>query len=189
MIERLSGFAWRRWAQMAGAVVRVWLGWRWFEAGFEKVGNPVWTGSQAGAAVGGFLKGALAKAAGEHPDVQPFYAQFIERVALPNAHVFSYLVAYGELLTGIALMLGAFTGVALVAGALMNLNYLLAGTVSVNPIWLTAAFVLLWIGGTGYLGADGLWSYIRTRWSPLGGGIGRDEAFDAVRTDSGRPAA
>jgi thiosulfate dehydrogenase [quinone] large subunit len=46
-------------------------------------------------------------------------------------------VAYGELIVGIALLFGAFTGVAAFFGLFMNLNYLLAGTVSINPILFT----------------------------------------------------
>lgn len=181
MIGRIP---WRRGLDVVAMALRVWLGWQWFQAGFEKVGNAVWTGDKAGAAVTGFLKGALAKTAGQHPDVQPFYAHFIQQVALPHAKWFSYGVAYGELLVGIGLMLGALTTVALVGGMLMNFNYMLAGTVSVNPVWLAAALVLLFMGNGGRLGADGAWTYIRRLWGsadPSGGG--------GVATDGGRQAA
>ncbi len=56
---------------------------------------------------------------------------------------------------GLGLILGAFTTVALYAGAFMNLNFLLAGTISTNPILLTAAFILLGMGTAAYAwGAD-----------------------------------
>lgn len=131
-------------------VIRIWLGYEWIKAGFEKMGNPVWVGPQAGVAIGGFLKGALAKATGEHPAVQQWYASFIQNVALPNAKIFSYVIAFGEFLTGLGLILGAFTYIALFAGAFMNLNYLLAGTTSLNPNMLTLTFVLLYVGANSY---------------------------------------
>ena len=50
-------------------VVRLYVGWQWFSAGYEKIGDMSWTGSKAGVALGGFLKGALLKTVGTHPDV------------------------------------------------------------------------------------------------------------------------
>ncbi|MGE5578224.1 MAG: TQO small subunit DoxD [Syntrophothermus sp.] len=137
------------------AAVRIWLGWQWLEAGLEKIGSPVWTGDKAGVAVGGFLQGALAKATGEHPLVQSWYADFIKAVALPQAKLFSYLVAYGEVLVGIALILGTFTVFAAVMGALMNLNYMLAGTTSTNPVMYTLAILVIIAGANaGLIGLD-----------------------------------
>lgn len=132
-------------------VLRIWLGYEWISAGIEKITNPVWVGSKAGVAITGFLKGALAKATGDHPLVQGWYANFIKTVALPNAKVFSYLVAYGEVLVGISLILGALTIVGLLAGAFMNLNYMLAGTTSTNPNLYTAAILLMAVGTNAYV--------------------------------------
>ncbi|MBI2875158.1 MAG: DoxX family protein [Firmicutes bacterium] len=129
--------------RVAWTLVRMWIGWQWLQAGMGKVGQPVWTGEQAGVAVAGFLKGALAKAAGDHPEVKSWYAGFVEKIALPNAKVFSYLVAYGEVLVGIALILGALTTVAALMGALMNLNFLLAGVSSSSPVMLVATLLIL----------------------------------------------
>lgn len=142
-------------------VVRVWLGWQWLQAGIHKVGAPAWTGENAGAAVAGFVNGAIAKAAGENPVVQGWYANFLESWVLPNTKLFGYLVAYGELLVGIGLIIGAFTGFAALAGALMNLNFMLAGTLSTNPILYTAAFVVL--AGINYAEYYGLDTYLRPR--------------------------
>jgi thiosulfate dehydrogenase [quinone] large subunit len=119
--------------QVLYGLLRIWLGWQWLEAGLHKLGNPAWVGKQAGTAVTGFLRGALAKAVGENPAVQPWYAAFVEHVALPNAKLFSYLVVTGEVLVGIALIAGVFTAFSALMGALMNLNFMLAGSVSINP--------------------------------------------------------
>lgn len=146
-------------------VLRIWLGYEWISAGIEKISNPAWVGSKAGVAITGFLKGALAKATGEHPLVQGWYANFVQNVALPNAKVFSYLVAYGEVLVGISLILGALTIVGLLAGAFMNLNYMLAGTTSTNPNLYTAAILLMAAGANAYV--FGLDRFILSRLSKL----------------------
>ena len=123
--------------------VRLYVGWEWLTAGWEKVINPVWVGPHAGAAVKGFLSGALQKTTGAHPDVSGWYASFVNGFALHHTVLFSYVVAYGELLVGIALILGLFTGIAAFFGTFMNLNYLFAGTVSINPLLLLLQLFLI----------------------------------------------
>lgn len=136
-------------------IIRIYIGWEWLVAGWEKVINPVWVGDKAGVAITGFLNGALAKTTGAHPSVVGWYAEFIKTIALPNAEIFSYLVSFGEVFVGIGLILGALTGIAAFFGALMNANYLLAGTVSVNPTMLVLQFFLMlaW-RTTGWFGLD-----------------------------------
>ena len=60
--------------------------------------------------------------------------------------VFGVLVAYGEVIVGIALLVGAFTGVAAFFGALMNWNFMLAGTASTNPVLgiVAIAVIVAW---------------------------------------------
>ena len=136
-------------------LLRVYVGWQWLVAGYEKIINPAWVGPHAGTAISGFLHGSLAKTGGQHPDVSAWYAGFINTVALPNAVVFSYLVSFGELLVGAALILGLFTGLAAFFGAFMNMNYLFAGTVSINPLLLLIEFPLIIAWKTaGFLGLD-----------------------------------
>lgn len=156
------------WAKAIWTILRIYLGWSWLTSGYGKVfgeNSAVWVGSKAGVAVSGFLHGALAKTGGPHPDVQWWYAWFINHMALPNAKVFSYLVAWGELLVGLGLIFGALTTIALIAGILMNLNYLFAGTVSTNPIFLIEEVILLWAGSAAYAwGVDRfLWPWWRGR--------------------------
>ncbi|WP_066071704.1 DoxX family protein [Neobacillus soli] len=128
-------------------VLRIWLGLQWIEAGLHKI-----TG---GFDATGFLKGALANATGDHPAVQGWYAEFLQQFAMPNVHIFNVLIPWGELLVGIGLVVGLATIPALVAGAFMNLNFLLAGTTSTNPILYTAAMILLFAGaGAYYFGLD-----------------------------------
>ena len=75
--------------------LRLYVGWQWLIAGWNKLGNPVWTGESAGAAVTGFVTGALEKTGGAHPDVQGWYAWFLRNLVLPNAGLWSQFVAYG----------------------------------------------------------------------------------------------
>lgn len=147
-------------------IVRLYVGWEWLAAGWAKVNNPAWAGSEAGAAIRGFLTGALNKTGGAHPDVQWWYADFIRVYALDNTLVMSNMVAYGELLVGIALILGVFVGIAAFFGAFMNMNFLLAGTVSANPIFLILGILLLLAWRTaGWYGLDRYTlRYIGTPW-------------------------
>ncbi len=136
-------------------LIRLYVGYEWFLAGWDKVNSPAWVGSLAGSAVQGFLQGALNKMAGTHPDVSLWYGGFISNVALPHAALFSYLVAFGETAVGVALILGIFTGVAAFFGAFMNFNYLFAGTVSTNPLLLLLQLFLISAWRTaGWLGLD-----------------------------------
>ncbi len=65
------------------------------------------------------------------------------------------MIAYGELLVGIALAVGFLVGISAFFGIFMNLNFMLAGTVSVNPIYFTLGIglVLAW-RIAGYYGLD-----------------------------------
>lgn len=103
----------------------------------------------------GFLQGSIAKAGGENPIVKGWYAAFLENFAVPNIELFNVLIPWGELLVGLGLILGAATVPALIAGAFMNLNFLLAGTISTNPIFFALAMILLFAGaGAYYWGVD-----------------------------------
>ncbi|HEU0085464.1 MAG TPA: TQO small subunit DoxD [Candidatus Paceibacterota bacterium] len=135
--------------------VRLYVGWQWLSAGLGKIQDPIWVGSSAGGALRGFLIRALEKTSGAHPDVQSWYAAFLEGVVEPNAVIFSNVVAYGEFLVGVALIIGAFTGIAAFFGVFMNASYLFAGTVSSNPVLLILGIFLIMAWRiAGWLGVD-----------------------------------
>jgi len=149
-------------------VLRLYLGWTWLEAGWGKVNGVAWTGSKAGTAITGFVTGALAKTSGPHPDVQGWYAWFLQSAVLPYPVFWSYLVSWGEVLVGIGLILGIFTGIAAFFGSFMNVNYLLAGTVSTNPVLFVIAIGLILAWKTaGWWGLD-RWTLpaLGTPWRP-----------------------
>jgi thiosulfate dehydrogenase [quinone] large subunit len=120
-------------------VVRMNVGAQWLLAGWEKVQSPEW-GTNA-TTLKGFVAGALAEFTGSHPEVQGWYAGFLQNVVQPNASFFSLLITWGEVAVGL--------------GVLMNFNYLLAGTVSINPIIGTfGLFLVLAWRVCGLIGLD-----------------------------------
>ena len=140
----------RRIVSILWTILRIWLGYTWLHAGLIKTQNPAWFGAETGTAITGFLQGAIAKATGDHPAVQQWFASFISTVAMPNAVFFSYLVVFGEILVGIGLITGTFTVLSLLVSAFMNLNYMLAGSSGLNPNMLVVAFILLYVGSNAY---------------------------------------
>ena len=135
--------------------IRVWLGWQWLKAGWEKLINPAWL--QTGAGLKGFLMGAAAASANGKPVIHyAWYSDFLKLLVSSGSYVWmAKLVSVGETLVGIALILGMFTGFAALFGGFMNFNYLMAGTVSVNPMFLVLAVTLLLAWKvSGYIGVD-----------------------------------
>ena len=149
-------------------VCRLYVGYFWIEVGWAKFNDPLWTGKHAGLAVKGFVSSALNKTSGAYPDVSHWYAAFLKDVVLPHSSLFSHVVTYGELLVGIGLILGAFTGISALFGSLMNMSYMFAGALSVNPIMaLLQLFLILAWRTAGWIGADRyLLPLIGTPWHP-----------------------
>ena len=136
-------------------VVRVYLGYLWLMEGIGKVTEGGWIGQGAGGAVKGFAQGALAQTTGEHPQVTQWYAWFLQNVVIPNAALFSYLVTFGEILVGLALILGLFSGIAAFFGAFMNASFIFAGTAGANPLMFILAILLIFAWRVaGYWGLD-----------------------------------
>ncbi|WP_212391906.1 DoxX family membrane protein [Sporosarcina beigongshangi] len=134
--------------------IRLYVGYAWLTAGWGKVTSDAWTGENAGAAINGFVSGAIAKSQ-EGGDVSGWFATFLENAVLPNAKLFGFVVAYGELLVGLGLIFGLLTGIAAFFGALMNVSFLLAGTLSTNPIlFILATWLVLAWKVAGWYGLD-----------------------------------
>ena len=53
------------------------------------------------------------------------------------------MIVFGEMLIGLGLLVGALVGIAAFFGAVMNMSFLLSGSISVNPIFLTMAILLI----------------------------------------------
>ncbi|MGH7757826.1 MAG: DoxX family protein [Candidatus Dormibacteria bacterium] len=157
-------------------IIRVYVGWQWVSAAIEKIQGPGWIGTGSGAALKGFVSGSIAQTAGSNANVQGWYATLLKDLVLPHLVVWSYLVTFGELFCGVALIAGLFTGIAAFSGAFMNMNYMLAGAVSTNPILLfLELFLILAWRAAGYIGLDfALLPRLGTPWhrGPLNGKTG-----------------
>ena len=136
--------------------IRLVIGVEWVRAGWEKIGEPGWTDAPRGAAVEGFLNGAIAKAtAGDHPDVQHWFHNLAADLFLPNAEFFAFMVAYGEFFIGVALIIGFLTRLSALAAIFMNLMFLSAGVTSTNPPMLLLGLAIVGFGaGAGAYGVD-----------------------------------
>lgn len=136
--------------------IRLVLGVAWVRAGWEKLGDPGWTAEPRGKAIGGFLQGAIAKStAGPHPEVPHWYHTLVQEVFQPNAASLAVLITYGELLVGIALIVGLLTRFSALAGVTMNLAFVWAGTTSTNPPMLLLGLALVFFGHhSGRFGLD-----------------------------------
>jgi thiosulfate dehydrogenase (quinone) large subunit len=136
-------------------LVRLWLGWQWLETGIEKVTSPAWM--ETGEAIKGFWTRAVQiPAEGRPPISYDWYRAFIQFMLDSNAYVwFAKIVAVGEVLIGVALILGIFVGLTAFFAGFMNWNFIMAGSASVNGVFIVLAvlLVLAW-KIAGYLGVD-----------------------------------
>ncbi len=147
-------------------ILRIWLGYQWVDAGLHKIASPAWV--QTGDALKGYWTSAVAIPAEGRPPISfDWYRSFVQFLLDSQSYTwFAKLVAYGEVLVGIALILGAFTGIAAFFGGLMNFNYMLAGSASTNPVLfiLAVGLIMAW-KIAGYIGLDYfLLPWIGTPW-------------------------
>jgi thiosulfate dehydrogenase (quinone) large subunit len=151
-------------------VARLYLGYEWLHAGFEKVTgtsggfwtwhfgytSESWLKSSKG--LTGFTAYALSGAnKGPHSAVNyGWYAAFLRWLGHPGpASVFSKAVSLGEMAIGIALIVGLFVGIAAFFGATLNVSFGLAGVAGINPMFIIieVLLILAW-RNAGYLGLD-----------------------------------
>jgi thiosulfate dehydrogenase (quinone) large subunit len=134
---------------------RLWVGWQFFHAGWEKSTSESssWWNSTTG--IHGFLSnaGASTSTSGAHPSVPHWYGSVVNHVFLHAQSFFAVAIPTGELLVGAALILGAFTMVAAFFGVLLNLNFLLAGSTGagLNPEMLTLGLLIMFAGSAAYV--------------------------------------
>lgn len=158
------------WGKVFGGTI-TWRFWDWGNSAYSLTGsnNVGWVrsgtvvgadGTQSvlhvGDAVAGFAKGAIANSTGPHPDVAySWYVDFLRWVQNTGHTVLGPLVAIGEVVIGVALIVGAFTGISAVLGSILNFSYVFAGAASTNPamILVSGLLILAW-RNAGWFGAD-----------------------------------
>jgi thiosulfate dehydrogenase (quinone) large subunit len=173
MIERVTPSAWIR--ATLWLVARLWVGYQFLTAGWSKLfgdEQAAFVGSHAGAGIKGFLGFATSPqmTSGAHASVLPPYVWLAQHVFIPAAVPLGYMVAVGETLIGIALIVGLFTRFAAFWGAFLNLMFLLAGNTGVNPYMLTIELGIVLVGVTaGLIGLDYyVLPYVKTWWAQRG---------------------
>lgn len=141
-------------------LVRLYVGYSWVEAGWHKI-------SDVGAKTNYIIDGsgilafwnriAAVPVAPAKPVISyDWYRGFIQLLIDNHAEVvMGKVIAFGETAVGIGLILGAFVGVAAVFGGFMNMNFMLAGSASSNPVMLILAIALILAWKTaGHIGLD-----------------------------------
>lgn len=143
--------------------IRLWLGWEWLAAGWHKIQDPAWT--TTGLALKSFWERAVVVPESGRPAVAyDWYRDFLAWMLAGGHHVwFAKLVAWGEFLVGVALVIGLLVGLAAFFGVFMNWHFVMAGAASTNAMlalvglllmlaWRTAGWwgldrwVLAWLG-------------------------------------------
>lgn len=147
-------------------LIRLYLGYEWLESGWGKVSGGTWA---SGDALRGFWTNAVAIPEGGRPAIAfDWYRDFINFMLEQGWYTwFADLIMWGELLIGVGLILGAFVGFAAFFGALLNWNFIMAGTASTNGLLfvIAIALILAW-KVAGWYGLDRwLLPLIGTPWS------------------------
>ncbi len=158
-------------------IARVYVGYQWITASLHKLSDPAWM--QTGEAVKGYWTNAvrIPEAPARPPINYDWYRSFIQSMLDSQSYVwFAKLIAIGELLVGVALILGLFVGLAAFFGGAMNINYLLAGSLSSGPVLLILEILLMIAWKTaGHLGVNYfIHRYFGTFWQP-GPGLKRQK--------------
>ncbi len=139
-------------------LVRIYVGYAWLDAGWHKITDPTGGWVVTGDSLRKFwLQATAIPALPARPSITyDWYRAFLQFLLDNEAYTwFGKLIAFGETAIGIALIVGAFVGIAAAAGAFMNLNFMLAGSASINPVLLILAILLVLAWKTaGHYGAD-----------------------------------
>ena len=128
--------------------VRFFVGREWLAAGEGKVRDDAWM--DGGEALRGFWERATTTPEGRPASPAGTYSWFEDLLSymLRNEWYtwFAKLIAVGEVLIGLGLIVGALVGIAAFFGTMMNFNFQLAGTASTNPVLfgLGVLLVLAW---------------------------------------------
>ncbi len=148
--------------------IRFFVGREWLSAGEHKVRDDAWM--DGGAALQGYWQGAVAVPEQGRPSITyGWYRDFLQYMLDHEWYSwFGPLIAVGEVLIGVALIVGALVGISAFFGTLMNFNFQLAGSASTNPVLFgLGVFLILAWKTAGYIGLDRyLLPYLGAPWRP-----------------------
>lgn len=122
-------------------IARIFLASVWLPAAWGKFNNPAW---MDGTAIMGFWQNAVAVTPEGSQITYGWYRALLQFMIDNGWNTwFGPLMAYAEMTVGLLLLLGAFTGIAAFLGAFLNMNFMLAGVASTNPVLFTIAILLV----------------------------------------------
>ena len=131
---------------LAWLPVRFFVGREWLAAGEHKIRDDAWMGG--GSALKGYWERAVAVPEGGRPAITyGWFRTFLDYMLSNEWYTwFAKIVAVGEVLVGLGLIVGALVGIAAFFGTLLNFNFQLAGTASTNPVLfgLGVLLVIAW---------------------------------------------
>jgi thiosulfate dehydrogenase [quinone] large subunit len=145
--------------------IRFFVGRAWLAAGEHKVADDAWmSGGSALVSGNPEAPGFWERVVLVPPDVPrasinnnySWYRDFLNYLIDNDwASFFGKLIAVGEVLVGLGLIVGALVGIAAFFGTVMNMSFMLAGTASTNPVLfgLTVFIILAW-KVAGWFGLD-----------------------------------
>jgi thiosulfate dehydrogenase [quinone] large subunit len=148
--------------------LRFFVGQEWLSAGEHKVRDDAWM--SGGSALKGYWTNATAVPEQGRPAIT--YGWFREFLNYMLEHEwytwFAKIIAVGEVLIGIGLIVGALVGIAAFFGTVMNFNFQLAGSASTNPVLFgLGVFLVLGWKVAGFWGLDRfLLKQFGTPWHP-----------------------
>ncbi len=117
---------------LAGVPARLYAGYFFFKYGLHKLG-----GGLTGAELQKTLTGWAAETR------YHFYVPLLTKVAIPHAQIFAFLVTFGEIAVGAALLCGFATRFAALAGIFLCVNFLLGSGVPLLSLEQPSVFILL----------------------------------------------
>jgi thiosulfate dehydrogenase (quinone) large subunit len=146
--------------------IRFFVGRDWLSAGWHKVTDPEWT--QGGTALQAYWQRAVTVPEQGRPAITYDWFRQVLQFMLDNGWYtwFAKLIAFGEVLVGLGLLVGALVGIAAGFGTVMNFSFMLAGSASSNPVLFgLAVFLVLAWKVAGFWGLDRwLLSAVGTPW-------------------------
>ncbi len=134
------------------ALPRIAVGFFFVQFGLQKLNPNFLSGEQ--------LARQLTRASG---DPLAFHRDFILNTVVPHAHLFGYLISYGEIAIGLSLLFGCLVRISSTFGAFHNLNIFFAvaipnggAQVGLNRIFIVLQVMFLFASAGRVFGLDGI---------------------------------